>query len=131
LKSIKRYEKLTEDKSLEVNILVILGTGIGNAIESTPLVRAIRQTWPDSKITIRAPKCGLFQQWAEVDKTVETPCQLKGMNFDHTFVAWAGSISANKGYCRLGQIHLTQDGLNIRAQKPEREYNIDMLRIVA
>ncbi|MBN1796644.1 MAG: glycosyltransferase family 9 protein [Sedimentisphaerales bacterium] len=128
LKEIGKYSGLAKDDSLRANILVILGSGVGNAIESTPLVRAIRHIWPKSKITIRPPACGLFDNWSDVDKIAYSPQELKGMHFDHTFVAWAGSISQNKGYCPLGQIHFTQDGQNTKAEKSERQYNIDILR---
>ena len=127
-KQIRQYKDIAKLSSVESKVLVLMGTGIGNAVESTPLVRAIRTAWSKAWIAVQSPPGDLFVNWPEVDFIARSPKDLKGLQFDHTFVTWGGSISASRGYCQLGQIHHTEEGLNIICTKPEREYNIDMLR---
>lgn len=127
-KQIRQYKDIAKLSSVESKVLVLMGTGIGNAVESTPLVRAIRTAWSKAWIAVQSPPGDLFVNWPEVDFIAYSPKDLKGLCFDHTFVTWGGGISAYKGCCHLGQIHFTEYGQNIICTKPEREYNMDMLR---
>jgi len=127
-KQIRQCKDLAKSPSIEPKVLVLMDFGIGNAVEATPLVQAIRMAWPKAKITIRPPVGDLFDNWRIVDHIADSPQALKGNSFTHTFVTWGGSIARNKGYCHLGQIHHTEEGLNLLCTKPEREYNMDMLR---
>jgi len=127
-KQIRQCKDLAKSPSIEPKVLVLMDFGIGNAVEATPLVQAIRMVWPKAKITIRPPLGGLFDNWRIVDHIADSPQALKGNSFTHTFVTWGGSIARNKGYCHLGQIHHTEEGMNLRCTKPEREYNMDMLK---
>lgn len=125
---VRQYKDMAKSSTIEPKILVLMGTGIGNAVESTPFVQAIRMLWPKAEITILVPSRDLFDNWCVVDHIADSPKALKGRSFNHTFVTWSGSITVCRGYCQLGQIHYTEEGLNLRCTKPEREYNMDMLR---
>lgn len=125
---IKRYGNLANQSNLQAKILVLMDAGIGNAVEATPLVQAIRLCWPKAEITIRTLSGDLFDKWDVVNHVITNPKQLKGEIFSHTFVAWGGAISANRGYCKMGKIHFTEEGLQRHCTKPEREYNLDSLR---
>ncbi|MCK4753070.1 MAG: hypothetical protein KAS75_06465, partial [Planctomycetes bacterium] len=126
-RKIKKYKNLANEPTIEPKILVLMDSGIGNSIEATPLAQAIRDSWPKAEITIRVASTGLFDNWSAVNHIAAGPEQLRGQRFTHTFVPWGGRISLNKGHCSLGQVHYTEEGLNRRCTKPEREYNMDML----
>lgn len=125
---VRQYKDMAKSSTIEPKILVLMGTGIGNAVESTPFVQAIRVLWPKAEITILVPSRDLFDNWCVVDHIEDSPKALKGRSFNHTFVTWGGCITVCRGYCQLGQIHYTEVGMNLRCAKPEREYNMDMLR---
>ena len=100
-RKIRKYAGLATQPEIKPNILVLMNAGIGNAVEATPLVQAMRIAWPKANITIRHSFGDLFNDWDIIDYTAKTPAQLKEKAFDHTFVAWGGGISANRGYCKL------------------------------
>ena len=127
-RQIRKYENLACSSTISPDILILMDCGIGNAVEVTPLVQAIRDSWPKAKITIRVASIGLFDNWVAVNQIATRVEQLQGQSFTHTFVPWGGRISLTKGCCELGQIHYTEEGLNRRCTKAEREYNMDMLR---
>jgi hypothetical protein len=102
--------------------------GIGNAVEATPLVQAIRTTWPAAHVTVRAPGGDLLDDWCIVDRIAKTWAELDGQAFDHAFVTWSGGVAHLPSGCRPGQTHYTEAGLELPCTKPEREYNMDMLR---
>ncbi len=110
-------------------VLVMMNTGIGNAVEATPLVQAVRMHWPKSHITIYGPGGDLFEDWCVVDEVTSHPDPLSGRSFDHTFEIWAVDppIPESDDYPDKGAIHeLPFTGTYFL--KPEREYNLDMIR---
>lgn len=108
-------------------ILVLMNEGIGNAIEATPLVQAIRIFWPKSQISIYPPSGDLFDDWCMIDKVITSYEALRDESYDHTFIC-SGCIPAENSSYELGQIHRVKCFLWKWFLKPEREYYLDMLR---
>ena len=113
------------------NVLVIMnGGGVGNVVEATPLVQAIRSFWPKSVITILSLGGDLLEDWCVTDDIVFSMGQLKDKSFDHTFCPywdWSG-YDELKGICRTGQFHKVKLSCNTVFLKPERQYCLDLLR---
>lgn len=110
-------------------VLVLMNTGIGNAVEATPLVQAIRMHWPRSFITVYDPGGDLFDDWCVPDEITCYPDPLAGRVFDHSFEIWSVNppIPESDSYPDKGRVHrLPFTGTYFL--KPEREYNLDMIR---
>ena len=107
----------------------MMNTGIGNAVEATPLVQAIRIHWPKAHITLYTPGGDLFEDWNVPDEVTSFPDPLSGRTFDHTFEIWSVDppIPDSDNYPDKGIVHpLPFTGTYWL--KPEREYNLDMIR---
>ncbi len=87
-----RYQKISSQPSSAPVVLVVLSTsGIGNAVEATPFIQALRMICPKADITILAPPSDLFDNWIIPDRIVTSPRQIKGSSYDHTFIPyWCG-----------------------------------------
>lgn len=109
-------------------ILVVMNAGIGNAVEATPLVQAIRSIWPRSEITIYPPSGDLFDDWCVVDHVARSADNLNGKSFTHTFITWFSLVRECGNYCDLGKVHRVVKLLGPQFLKPERQYNLDMIR---
>jgi len=107
-------------------VLVRMDAGIGNAIEVTPLVQAIRALWPRTHLTILPPHGDLFADWCVVDRAAAGERELEGATFDHTFLGWMTS-EACEGFTP-GQVHRAQGLFPDWLLRPERELNLDPLR---
>lgn len=69
-------------------VLVVMNTaGIGNAIEATPFVQAVRMLWPKAVITVLVPKGDLFDDWTVPDRIITSTEEIRGCSYDHTFIA--------------------------------------------
>ncbi|MCP4685026.1 MAG: glycosyltransferase family 9 protein [bacterium] len=126
---LRKYADDGRTPSGQPSVLVVMNTGIGNAVEATPLVQSIRTLWPKSHITIYGPGGDLFENWCVVDEVTTFPDPLSGRKFDHTFEIWAVDppIPESEAYPEKGMIHsLPFTGTYFL--KPEREYNLDMIR---
>jgi len=128
----RRLRKYTKDRHTpqgQPAVLVMMNTGIGNAVEATPLVQAIRMRWPKSHITIYGPGGDLFDDWCVVDEVTCYPDPLSGRKFNHTFEIWAVDppIPESEDSPDRGKIH-TLPFTGTYFLKPEREYNLDMIR---
>lgn len=115
-------------RSGDRKILVIMNAGIGNAVEATPLVQAIRAFWPRAHITICPPPGDLFDGWCAVNAARTPDEALANGAYDHTFVTWLSEVPKGRGPWTLGRMHRTECLLLRWFLKPEREYNLDMLR---
>ena len=116
---------------LPPNVLVVMNTaGIGNAIEATPFVQAVRMLWPKAVITVLVPKGDLFDDWTVPDHITDSADALKDKAFDHTFFPyWNSKDIPEWAKCSsLGKIHRPKVWLGKILLKPEREYNLDMLK---
>ena len=113
----------------EPRILVLMNGGIGNAIEATPVVQAIRMRWPASRLVIFAPPGDLFLNWCVVDQVITKPDNLRGQTFDMTFVTHASEeiLDDIKQRIGIGKIY-SLPYVGGPFLKPEREYNTDMMR---
>jgi heptosyltransferase-3 len=107
-------------------VLVAMTAGLGNAVEATPLVQAIRMLWPCARLEILPPPGDLFADWNIVDDLPQ-PTDLAGRAYDHTFVTYASELppAASGVYGRVHNIRVLGGGWFL---KPEAEYNLDMLR---
>lgn len=124
----KRYRKFINRPFPETKVLVVMNAGIGNAVEATPLVQAIRMLWPRAEITIFPPAGDLFHNWCVVDRAITSWQAVEGESFTHTFVTWRAVISKDINGCQFGNVHRVKRLLGPEFLKPEREYNLDMLR---
>ena len=130
-RKLRQFRKSANSIVFHPSILVIMNRGgIGNLIESTPLVHAIRMFWPHADITVLAQQNDLFSQWCTPDHIYHSEDQIKGLSFDHTFMAyweWK-NIPKNKYSCELGQIHYPKIWFNKPFLKPEKLYYLDMIK---
>lgn len=113
------------------NVLVVISTlGIGNAVEATPFVQAVRMLWPGSDITLFTLKGDIFKDWAIPDLIVDSIDKIKGQSYDHTFFTnWVlKDISKWSSQCELGVVHFPKVWIGKFLLKPEREYYLDMLK---
>jgi lipopolysaccharide heptosyltransferase III len=127
---LKRRRDNCSKFSISPKVLVVMNSGgIGNAVEATPLVQAVRMLWPKSHITVLVPQGDLFDGWIVPDQIIRSEQQLAGLSFDHTF--WAYWIFREKpewfktfepGNVICPKVWLDQILLN-----PERQYYLDML----
>ena len=124
----KRYRKFINRPFLETKVLVVMNAGIGNAVEATPLVQAIRSIWPRSEITIYPPSGDLFDDWCVVDHVAKSADDLNGKSFTHTFVTWVSRISECGNCCDLGKLHRVEHLLGKVFSKPELKYNLASIR---
>ena len=118
------------NRHMDQRVLVAMDAGIGNAVEATPLVQAIRSLWPSSHITILTPPGDLFDGWCVVDKVLHSAEQVKGLAFSHAFAAWMSRTAEYLDSCEVGSVHLPECLFRKWFLKPEREYDMDMVRRV-
>jgi len=114
-------------------ILVLANGGIGNAIQATPLVLALRSLWPKAFIVFLAPRGDLFEGWGAVDAVVQDVAEVKKLeSFDKTFVTFGATLGepwltiyANKYF---GELLFPQELLTQPFTKPEWECCLDLAR---
>lgn len=111
-------------------VLILMDGGIGNAVEVTPLVQALRMHWPRARITILPTPGDLFDGWSVVDEVARSRADLDGRAFDHTFVTWAAALPEDAVTPAMGRVHRTYLILGRWMLRPEREYNMDLARDV-
>ncbi len=132
LHRIKRYYRQNSEMRVDKpKILVYLKkSGIGNAVEATPLIQAIRALWPSSSITVLFPAHELFDGWSILDRVVREESEITGSEFDYTFFPYWGwkGIPDNTLTCPLGRIGVVKPWLKKWFLRREREYNMDMIR---
>jgi ADP-heptose:LPS heptosyltransferase len=103
--------------------------GIGNVVEATPLVQAIRILWPTCHLTFYPSSNDLFSDWCIPDRIIAQPEEIKGERFDHVFVAYIHeNIRFLDDLCTFDKIHLPEIWFNKWFLKNERDYYLDMLR---
>ena len=102
-------------------VLVVSDAGIGNAVEATPLIQAIRIFWPRVQLTVVAPG-DLFADWCVIDRLVPARRDVKGHGFDEVFVTWACDPYES------GEHHRSERMFPDWLLRPEREVNLGMLR---
>lgn len=128
----KRLRKYRAAASLPVcrpRVLILMNGGVGNAIEATPLAQAVRMRWPRSHITIYVPPGDLFDDWCVVDQVATRPAEFGGRIFDLTFEAHPAeglplNTDGHPDFGRMQRLHFA----GTYFLKPEREYNVDMVR---
>lgn len=135
LAQLKRQRNRTQAReqnrtqgSQRLRVLVVMNGGIGNAVQATPLVQAIQMHWPQAQIDLFTPYQNLFAGWSLVHEYVEGLQPRPNHLWDHTFITWSSILpegDAERG--DLGHVH-TVPLLGAWFVKPEREYNLDMIR---
>lgn len=124
---LRQFRNETSAPIKKRRVLVVMNLGIGNAVEATPLVQAIRMLWPKAEITILPPG-DLFDEWCLVDHIAHSIEELRGQSYTHTFFAWLTGRQKWQGRCELGQTYYAPHRLKKWPVKAEREYNLDMIR---
>lgn len=127
---LKKYTQMYQLNEKQNRILIVANGGIGNAVEATPLVLAVRAFWPGSEITLFNAAGDLFDRWCVPDKICNSVEDIEGQNFDHTFLTYAchwGRPDFLKN-CNPGTINRPRQYFDEVCLKPEKQYNLDMLR---
>lgn len=130
-KKRKRFRKINAQIMFGPKVLVAMNTaGIGNVVEATPFIQAVRMLWPKSTITILAPSGDLFDGWVVPDKIITSEQQLVGRSFNYTF--WAYWIYRERpewfNTFNPGIVICPKVWLGYMLLKPERQYYLDMLK---
>ncbi|MBW8017462.1 MAG: glycosyltransferase family 9 protein [Planctomycetes bacterium] len=136
LKSILYRRRVKAHRSSRQNalqarrVLIAANGGIGNAVEATPLVEAVRMFWPQSEITLMTCAGDLFENWCVPDRIIHDVDEIKGETFDQTFLTYSAHWGkpAWMEQCSCGNIHRPSQYFDEVCLKPEREYNVDMIR---
>jgi len=128
---LSRLKKLQRLPLTGPSVLVVMNNiGIGNAVEATPLVQAIRMLWPTAIITVLTGPGDLFDDWSVPDRITASTEDLKGKSYDHTFFPYGRwqNIAEWQASFELGRVHCPRVWLRVWLLKPEVEYNVDMVR---
>lgn len=120
-----RARRGRERKLFDGRVVVGMNAGIGNAVEATPLVQALRTLWERAYITVVAPPGDLFSDWCVPDRVVSSWGEISGDDIDHTFLAWYSSMPEGVP----GEIHKAMGAFQDYLLRPEREINLDLARI--
>ena len=125
LKFSRRPFSLAPQK--KVLVLACCG-GIGNAVEATPLVQAVRILWPNCHLTFATVSGDLFWNWCVPDRVITDPEAVKGERFNYTFAAYLyEDLTAWKKYAELGKVHALNKWQKKWLLKPESEYYLGLL----
>ncbi|MHC5182890.1 MAG: glycosyltransferase family 9 protein [Planctomycetota bacterium] len=128
LLKIAQVQKSPSGPRKRVLVLAHSG-GVGNAVEATPLVQAIRMLWPSCHLTFAPPSDCLFENWCVPDRIITNPQEIKGEDFDLTFAAYLYEhLSEWKDHCDLGKVHALKKWQKSWFLKPERDYYLGMLK---
>ena len=65
---VKRHRNSHHLDRKTPRVLIAANGGIGNAVEATPLVEAVRMFWPMSEITLLTSAGYLFENWCVPDR---------------------------------------------------------------
>ena len=123
----ERYREAGRHPPVSARVLVRMDAGIGNAVEATPLVQAVRALWPRVHLTIVPPAGDLFADWNVVDAIVR-PDELAGKSFDSTFVTWSAEEPGDSPLFTPGEVYRAQGLFPQWQLRPEREVNLDIAR---
>lgn len=129
-RKLRCFERISTKRSFGPKILVLASyAGIGNAVEATPLVQAIRILWPSCQLTFVHPCGDLFDDWCVPDRVITDLKAVQGESFDITFSAYLHEdIGVCKELCSLGRVHALKKWQKKWFLKPEREYYVGMLK---
>ena len=128
----RKLRQVTEAHQISAKSVLITAynTGIGNCIETTPLIAAARSLWPDAKIFFLTNYSELFKGWCIPDRVTNTISELQDIVFDVAFIGFTGQYQRPDwiDQIRSKKIFYPKIALNSYFLKSEREYNIDMIR---
>jgi ADP-heptose:LPS heptosyltransferase len=121
-----RDRKAAEGPLRRPRVAVGMDAGIGNAIEATPLVQALRALWPRAEITLVAPPGDLLADWCVPDRVVHDWSAISSEPIDVAFLAWASPPP--EGLPESVELHRANRLLPDYLLRPEREVNLDLAR---
>ncbi len=118
------YERRRQDspRADARRVIIRMDAGIGNAVEATPVVQAVRAFWPAVRIAIVVPRGDLFDDWCVADEVLHPGADLG--KADEVFVCWSCEHEGGGG----GEIHRAQGLFPLWQLRPEREVNMAMVR---
>jgi heptosyltransferase-3 len=127
---VKAHRSSRKNALQTQRVLIAANGGIGNAVEATPLIEAVRMFWPMSEITLLTSAGDLFENWCVPDRIIHTVDEINGETFDHTFLTYSAHWGklAWMEQCSCGNVHKPSQYFDEVCLKPEREYNMDMIR---
>ena len=129
-RQVKKHRAGIKTRDLGPRVLIAANGGIGNAVQATPLVQAVRMHWPDSDITLLTSAGDLFENWCIPDTIIHTVDRIAGKTFDHTFLTFSAHWGklAWMEKCDCGNVHRPGHYFDEVFLKPESQYNMDMIR---
>ncbi len=104
--------------------------GIGDVVDATPLIQAIRIHWPRAAITLYRPPGDLLAGWCVVDRSAGHDDDLRPESFDHTFVPMTAEPPESGTVASLGKVHSWRRYYRRYFFRNQREYNLDLVRAV-
>lgn len=112
-------------------ILILANGGIGNAIEGTPLVQALRVLWPKAFLVLLGPKGDLFSDWCVVDHNVQNLEEAQALGpFEKTFMIYGADLrqvpTSDLGL--FGELYAPRQNSTQPFLKPEREVYLDLAK---
>jgi len=123
-RKLQRYRDDASAPVIGLRVIIVMNAGIGNAVEATPLVQAVRSLWPRAHMTLIAPAGDLFSGWCVPDRIVASWDEVCGDDVDHTLLAWF--TEAPEGV--PGETHRAMRAFPDYLLRPEREVNMDLAR---
>jgi len=129
-KKVKTHRKKSKLSSNYKVLIAIRDDGIGNSIEATPLVQAVRMFWPAADITLLVPAGDLYDNWCVPDRIISNVEVIKNISYDHIFLPFYATWEIPDWLNTIdhGQIHKPSLIFGDRCLKSEREYNLDPIR---
>jgi ADP-heptose:LPS heptosyltransferase len=121
-----RDRKAAEGPLRSPRVVVGMDAGIGNAVEATPLVQALRALWPRADLTLVAPFGDLLADWCVPDRIVSGWDAVSSEPIDVAFLTWASPPPA--GLPESVDVHRANRMLPDYLLRPEREVNLDLAR---
>lgn len=120
-------------KNPAARILVVANGGIGNAIQATPLVQALRTLWPKAYLVFLTPRGSLFQGWDAVDAVIQEMAEAASLGpFDKTFVTFGASLGAEWPVIiadgNYGEVVMPREPLNQPFQQAEWDCYVGLAR---
>lgn len=124
---VAAYLKSARAPAARPSVLLVADIGIGNAIEATPAVQAIRMLFPRGYVAFMSPYAELFQGWCVPDCVCSSFGDLRGRRFDRTLVTWMSNLRDAPPGIEFGQVVRPHCLLGMPVA-PERELDLHMAR---
>ena len=121
---LEKYKEECAGPMVSHRVVVDMSVGIGNAVEATPMVQALRSLWPRAHMTLVAPIGDMFSDWCIVDRAVGSWDDVADEAVEDVFLPWFAEAPDNVS----GDVHRAMRAFPDYLLRPEREVNMDLAR---